>query len=99
MVGILEILWRVSMLACFVVFIAVIVTIIDVRKRPEPVLMPSVWLWVLGSIFGGILWVAGSGALFGFGIIGMALLQVGPLLYIWTGYLIVSGSRKPDQVP
>ena len=107
MVEILALLWRVSVLACFVVFIAVIVTIIDVRKRPEPVLMPSVWLWVLGSIFGGILWVFGFAALFGLGfngsgnlgIIGMLFSQVGPLLYIWTGYLIVSGSRQPDQAP
>ena len=50
MVEILAIIWRVSMLACFVVLIAVIVTIIDARKRPEPVLLPSVWMWVLGSI-------------------------------------------------
>ena len=97
--GILGMLWRVSMLASFVVFIVVIVTIIDVRKRPEPVLMPSVWLWVLGSIFGGILWVLGSKALFGLGIIGMLFSQMGPLLYIWTGYLIVSSSRQPDQAP
>lgn len=110
MVEILAIIWRVSMLACFVVFFAVIVTIIDARKRPEPVLMPSVWMWVLGSIFGGILWVGIIGALFGFGfdhsgnrgvwgIIGKLILQVGPILYVWSGYQIVGAARRSSNQP
>lgn len=110
MVEILGVLWRVSTLACFVVFVAVIVTIIDAKKRPEPVLLPSVLLWVLGSVMGGTLWVLGISTLFGLGtghsggrgiagIIESLVLQAGPLLYIWTGYQIVGAARQPGQAP